>query len=298
MTVAVVIPTWSAAEFIGRTLESVFEQTVPPDEVIVIDDASPDATVEIIEKHFRTAPCNTKLIRLEKNTGGPAAPLNRGIDVATSDWIVPLDHDDELVPDRIERLKNINVGGLVIGRLIVRKESQDRGHLLDTAWSRVKSLSATHDRGLLKIEQPAAYDALARFGCYAMSCSAMAFSKALWRDRGGFDESIATCIDFAFLENCLRDRPLYAIDAPVAYWTWRAENLSHDAPRRVFEVSTVMERIFDRRPEGLRRAMLERSYYLACRGRYNDALRLIRRAGWSTPAALKCFAKALQRGFR
>ncbi len=295
MTVAVVIPTYRAAAFIGRTLDSVLQQSVPPDEVIVVDDASPDATVAAVEAILEAAKCRVQIIRLEANSGGPAAPLNRGIAAAISDVIVPLDHDDELVPDRIARLRDTRIDGLTIGRLIVRPESQDRGHLLDKAWANVQSLPARRIHGLSVIDAPIAYEALARFGCYAMSCSAMAFPKTLWVECGGFDDSLATCIDFAFLERCLREHPLALIDAPVAFWTWRAENLSHDVRRRVFEVSTVMERVFERCPAHLRQDMLDRCYYLACRGRYRDAWRLMQRTGFSTGTTLKCVAKSIQR---
>ena len=40
------------------------------------------------------------------------------------------------------------------------------------------------------IDRAIAYEGLARFSCYAMSCSAMAFPKATWQAVGGFDESI------------------------------------------------------------------------------------------------------------
>src|SRR4051794_31641891 len=48
--VTVVIPTYNCAAFIRETLGSVFRQTLPPTEVIVIDDASRDGTVQIIRE--------------------------------------------------------------------------------------------------------------------------------------------------------------------------------------------------------------------------------------------------------
>jgi glycosyltransferase involved in cell wall biosynthesis len=281
MTIAVVIPTYNAATFIGRTLDSVLTQTVMPDELIVVDDASRDDTCQIVLEKFAATKCMSRLIRQEKNSGGPGQPMNRGIEVAKCDWIVTLDHDDELLPDRIERLKTFipNAGdcGIVIGRMIVRIESQDRGHLLDKAWNNMKSMRDAAG----KIDRAAAYEALAHFGCYAMSCSAMAFPKSTWQAVGGFDETLTACIDFALLEAALRTKPLGVIDAPVAYWTWNERNLSHDVHRRVFDVSTVMERIHERLPNTneelcgkMRSEMLARTYLLTSRGQYRNAMRL------------------------
>ena len=42
LRVSVIIPAFKAARTIGRTLQSVFTQTSPPDEVVVVDDGSPD----------------------------------------------------------------------------------------------------------------------------------------------------------------------------------------------------------------------------------------------------------------
>jgi hypothetical protein len=130
----------------------------------------------------------------------------------------------------------------------------------------------------------------------------MAFSKAVWREVGGFDEAVTACIDFAFLEAVLRNHPLGVLDFPVAFWTWNEGNLSHDVHRRVFDVSTVMRRIDERLETEsselnakMRAAMLDHCYYLVCRGEYHQAAMLWRdvgrRRGWSF-AALRTLGKS------
>lgn len=295
MSISVVIPTYNAAALIGRTLHSVLTQTVLPDEVIVADDASTDDTVALAEAKLVGIP--HRLIRCERNSGGPGEPMNRAIEAATGEWIITLDHDDELVPDRVERLVNAMPlaadCGVVIGRMIVRPESADRGHLLDAAWANVMAMTTPGE--FTAIPSKTAYEALARHGCYAMSCSAMAFRKQTWIEVGGFDASVKACIDFAFLEAVLRTMPLGVIHAPVAYWTWNEHNLSHAVHQRVFDVSTVMDRIRLESPPDVARtlwqARQERAYLLTCRGEYRKALKLVR----SPLTAVKCFAKAMKR---
>jgi glycosyltransferase involved in cell wall biosynthesis len=244
------------------------------------------------------------VIESRTNSGGPGVPMNRAIAAAESEWIITLDHDDELLPDRVKHLKeNIHEfshAGAVIGRMLVREHSRDRGHLLDTAWGRVLSLKPDP-----LIDAKTAYAALARWGCYAMSCSAMAFPKRVWSEVGGFDESLRTCIDFAFLEASLRSYPLGVLNDPVAYWTWSERNLSHDAPRRVFEVSTVLSRMdVPEEASILRPAMLDRVYYLCVRGEYRAAWALWKRAAarygirsHSLTVPFKCLAKVAHRQF-
>lgn len=102
MTVSVVIPTYNGVRFIRDAIESVFAQTQPPDEIIVVDDQSTDDTTDVVEKIVRNSPIRMHLIRLKKNSGGPAQPTNVGISRASGDYIAVLDQDDLLVPEKIE----------------------------------------------------------------------------------------------------------------------------------------------------------------------------------------------------
>jgi glycosyltransferase involved in cell wall biosynthesis len=106
-SVSVVVPCFGHAAFLADMFASLLAQTRPPDEVILIDDHSPDATAEIVEKliaaHPEFAPGRVRLLRNEKNMG-QAASLNRGISAASSDLIMILNDDDYLMHDVIESM--------------------------------------------------------------------------------------------------------------------------------------------------------------------------------------------------
>jgi glycosyltransferase involved in cell wall biosynthesis len=51
MKISVVIPAYNSAKVIGATLESVFRQTVPPDEILVLDDGSTDDTMALLNSY-------------------------------------------------------------------------------------------------------------------------------------------------------------------------------------------------------------------------------------------------------
>jgi len=96
--VSVIVPTRNRPKLLGRALNSVFNQTHPNLEIIVVDDASTDGT-----KDFVTGLANpaVRYIRHDTNRGGSAA-RNTGIRAATGDYIAFLDDDDEWEPDKTE----------------------------------------------------------------------------------------------------------------------------------------------------------------------------------------------------
>jgi glycosyltransferase involved in cell wall biosynthesis len=95
MKISVVIPAYNAARFLPRCLESVFAQTLKPDEVIVVDDGSTDNTAALAEE------LGARVI--SQPNGGLSAARNTGIRNASSEWIALLDADDLWAPTKLER---------------------------------------------------------------------------------------------------------------------------------------------------------------------------------------------------
>ena len=95
MDVTVVIPCYNGARFLEESLASVRNQSAPPREIIVVDDASQDNSVEIARG------LGVQVIALEKNAG-PSAARNAGIRLATSEYIAFLDADDRWRPNHLE----------------------------------------------------------------------------------------------------------------------------------------------------------------------------------------------------
>ena len=99
MSVSVVIPAYKAARTIGRAVESVIRQTSPPEEILVVDDGSPDADA-LIEA---LRPFGTAVTLLRKPNGGASSARNEGIDRARGEWVAFLDADDYWEPEKLER---------------------------------------------------------------------------------------------------------------------------------------------------------------------------------------------------
>jgi len=93
--ISVIIPTYNGERFIAETLRSVLTQTLSPDEVIVVDDGSTDATPDIVAGF----PSPVRIVRNSRS--GPAAARNKGIEVAQGAFIAFVDHDDLWREDKL-----------------------------------------------------------------------------------------------------------------------------------------------------------------------------------------------------
>jgi len=97
ITVSCVVPAYNAERYIERALTSVLEQSRPPDEIIVVDDGSTDATVDVLAAY------GSRLRVVRQANCGPAAARNRGIEMATGELICFQDADDEWHHDKLAK---------------------------------------------------------------------------------------------------------------------------------------------------------------------------------------------------
>lgn len=99
---SVIVPAYNCADLIDATLDSLLRQTCDDIEIIVIDDASQDATADRVAAVAARDP-RVRLLRSPENRG-PGAARNRGLDIARGTWIAFVDSDDLVDPARTERL--------------------------------------------------------------------------------------------------------------------------------------------------------------------------------------------------
>ena len=93
MLISVVIPVFNAQEYIENTVDSVINQEYKNWELIIIDDCSTDDSLSIVETKYKSNK-KIEIIKLERNSGGPAKPRNIGIKNSNGDFIAFLDQDD------------------------------------------------------------------------------------------------------------------------------------------------------------------------------------------------------------
>jgi glycosyltransferase involved in cell wall biosynthesis len=99
--VSVVVPCFRCAKTIERAFKSVLAQSMLPVEIILIDDASVDGTVDVLKKLSADSAVKVVVLSLDKN-GGAANARNAGWERATQPYIAFLDSDDAWHPLKLE----------------------------------------------------------------------------------------------------------------------------------------------------------------------------------------------------
>jgi glycosyltransferase involved in cell wall biosynthesis len=97
--VSVVIPAYNVEPYVREAVESAVAQTVPPHEILVVDDGSTDGTGAVVDALARE---HASVRVFHQENGGPAVARNTAIAAATGEFLTFLDADDAMVPDRIE----------------------------------------------------------------------------------------------------------------------------------------------------------------------------------------------------
>jgi len=98
-TLSIIIPNWNGAKHLPTCLDSLLNQTYPSMEVILVDNASGDESVALVERDYP----EVVLLQLDDNLGLTGG-INRGIQVAQGEIIAPLNNDTEVVPGWAEAL--------------------------------------------------------------------------------------------------------------------------------------------------------------------------------------------------
>lgn len=99
--VSVIVPAYNSDQFINQCLQSIFNQTYPNIEIMVIDDGSTDQTNRLVRKLIGVH-SNLNLITTKNN--GVSTARNLGIEKSTGKYVTFVDADDEILPAHIEEL--------------------------------------------------------------------------------------------------------------------------------------------------------------------------------------------------
>ena len=104
IVISIITPSYNSAQYIGRTIDSILQQTYKNWELLIIDDCSTDNSREVIQSYVNQD-ARINLICLEQNSGAAVA-RNTGIENATGRFIAFLDSDDTWHPKKLEQQVN------------------------------------------------------------------------------------------------------------------------------------------------------------------------------------------------
>lgn len=155
--VSIVIPCYNHAKYLSSAIISAFFQTHKNIEVIVVNDGSTDHTSKL-------AGLYKDVILIDQENKGLSGARNAGIARATGDYILPLDADDMILPEFIE--KTIGVSDIV------------------STWQQEIGLS--NRLWMNKMENPTYEDFIIK---NRINCCAL-FKREIWEKIGGYDEQM------------------------------------------------------------------------------------------------------------
>ena len=110
MRISAIIPNYNHAAFLEERIRSILSQTRPPDEIILLDDASTDDSLAVASGFD----CFTKVLVNEENSGFPFKQWMKGIGAATGDFVWIAESDDSCEPRMLERLEESLEEGSVL----------------------------------------------------------------------------------------------------------------------------------------------------------------------------------------
>ena len=107
MKISIVMTVYNGEKYILEQITSIKNQTIPCDEVLILDDCSSDETLSIISKFIDAYKLtNWRIIRNEKQMGWKKNFIN-GFMIATGDIIFPCDQDDIWRLDKVEKMSHV-----------------------------------------------------------------------------------------------------------------------------------------------------------------------------------------------
>ena len=98
LDVSVIVPVFNRSELLKRALDSVFSQSLPPRQVIVVDDGSTDDTIELLRSNY-----SSTVSVISQENAGVSRARNVGISASSHEWIAFLDSDDEWHSRKLEK---------------------------------------------------------------------------------------------------------------------------------------------------------------------------------------------------
>jgi glycosyltransferase involved in cell wall biosynthesis len=281
---SVIVPTFNGAQFVEQALQSVFQQTLLPAEIVVVDDCSQDGTAEVVEAVAHDSPVPLRLIQLPKNSGGPAHPINIGIGSSHASLVLVLDQDDILAPDRFATDVPIIAGHQHVSVAFRWCGLLDSQRTQQTDAVKEEIVAATSRNGdFLDLDGMTGLRLLLHHKNYVFGYPAMMFRRESWVTKGGVDESLLIASDMEMFGWLLRHGHAALVPTVGYYRRFHSGNVTNRRAATNYEVARVCCALVRQEPR-LRQdretvAFVERevttmAYWFRQAGLYSDAAKL------------------------
>jgi glycosyltransferase involved in cell wall biosynthesis len=207
--IAIVIPVYNGADYLAEAIESALAQTHPPSEIIILDDASTDATDRVVER-YRAHPL-IRTHRLAARVPAPAA-WNRAIRLSGAKYFAVLAHDDRLHPGFLAGISKVLQGEPDAGLVITGYD------LIDTSGAFVKTVPIREPHLLGKTPFDVFFHELVVVQGMYFQPTCCVVARQAFESVGGFDERFFAAYDWDFYIRVAGITTVYALgERLVAY---------------------------------------------------------------------------------
>ncbi|MEO2090871.1 MAG: glycosyltransferase [Gemmataceae bacterium] len=246
-TVSVVMAAKNYARFIGQAVRSVFAQTIPDWELVIVDDGSTDPTPQAV-KPFLGDP-RVRYVRSDK-LGQPRAK-NLGLRLSRGEFIAYLDADDAWVPTKLAKQLEVlraqpDVGVCYCDRLLM----DESGKVEPNARGR-PSVGFDGKPASIFLSNPVCF-------------SSVVVRRAVFDQVGGFDPEFDLSIDYDLWLRVARHWRFANVPEPLVWYRTGHGNLSKKLWDRVDTALAIMTRAVRRGRGALTRAVIAEGYSSTC----------------------------------
>lgn len=245
--VGVIIPVYGVEKYIERCARSLFEQTLDDIEFIFINDCTPDSSVEILMDVLEEYPNRfhqVKVVNMDHNSG-QAAVRQKGIELATSDYVIHCDSDDYVDKDMYRLMYEKAVSGKY--DIVVCDMLEGHGN----EWTYRNGMSLESDDLVSDILMK-----ILSSGCNKLVASSIAKMSGIVFPVENTCEDLALMVQYA-----LEAKSIGYIDKPLYYYNRRPTSiLGNRSPQSMLAKNRQMVANFDIAYAAMKRHKVENKY--------------------------------------
>lgn len=230
--ISVVIPAYNSEKTIPETIESVLKQTFTDFEIIVINDGSKDATLDVVNQIK-----DARIKIFSYPNAGPVVSRNRGLEIATGKYIAFMDHDDIWTPDKLE------------SQLNALKNNPEAA--VAYSWINYIDESSQFLRSGLRVSVNGyVLPQLLLTNFLETSSNPLILTEAL-RKLGNFDESVEPSDDWDMYLRLAADYHFVCVPAPQILYRISSTSMSNNINKMQDSGLKVINKVFSQAPQNL-----------------------------------------------
>jgi glycosyltransferase involved in cell wall biosynthesis len=291
-SISVVIPAYNREHTVLTAIRSVLWQTLPPTEVIVVDDGSTDGTARAVESLAEPA---VRLIR--QDNGGISAARNTGIRASRCEWVAFQDSDDEWLATKLERQfaahaadparPNAFYCGMVIAGALDEAGGTARRRIAYHPDPSVAGVSGNLGPTLLRTNPISTQTLVAR--------------RETLHQAGLFDTDMKSLVDWDIAIRLARLGPIGFVDEPLVIQRFTPNSITRDMAKRIDSWIRMLDKyadLFAADREAHLAHLLKIAGSLRRLGQHDRAAEFLARARRLAPLSPRARALGLLNGLR